>query len=390
MHGHNILIFTLFLIFTGAAVLSTAVLFTRQSLLVAYMILGILFGPWGLQVISKPHLVKEIGEIGILFLLFLLGLHLDPHDLWERMKKIVWIGLISSAVFFIVGFIVSYIFKFNPLESCVIAAAMMFSSTMIGLKLLPHNELQKPVGHILIGILLFQDLLAIFVMIFIHANETVRPLWQDIAYALIFFPSLLLIAFVVEKYILRYLFRRFEHVQEYLFLVAIAWCLCMSQLAGQLGLPVEIGAFIAGIAIAEGPAASYIADSLTSLRDFFLVLFFFTIGASFNLQFFSQVIFPAIILSAIMLILKPVLFKWLLQKTGESKANSKEVGIRLGQGSEFSLLLVTMATTSLATEVSDRANYLIEAVTILTFIVSCYWTVFKYPTPMARTKTKME
>lgn len=381
MPSDNILTFTLFLIFSGAAILATLVLMTRQSLLVAYMLLGVILGPWGLQVIAKPNLVKEIGEIGILFLLFLLGLHLNPRDLWVRLQKVMWIGFVSSAVFFILGFGVSLLFSFGVVESCVIGAAMMFSSTMIGLKLLPQSDLQKHVGHIMVGILLLQDLLAIIVMLFIHASETNRPIWQDLGYVIASFPALLIIAFVIEKYLLRKLIHRFEHVQEYVFLLAIAWCLCISQLAEHIGLPVEMGAFIAGVAIAEGPAARYMAESLSSLRDFFLVLFFFTIGASFNLQYFPQVIFPAIVLASVLIILKPLLFKLLLRRSGESKVLSQEVGIRLGQASEFSLLLAAMASSSVANLLSDRGNYLIEAVTMLTFIVSCYLIVFKYPTP---------
>jgi Kef-type K+ transport system membrane component KefB len=96
MGSENFLLHLLFYIFTGAAILATLVLFTRQSLLVAYMMLGVAFGPYGLKIVPNAHIIKETGDVGILFLLFLLGLHLDPRDLFSRLKAVSSVGLISS------------------------------------------------------------------------------------------------------------------------------------------------------------------------------------------------------------------------------------------------------------------------------------------------------
>lgn len=390
MGNENFLLQILFIIFSGAAILATFVLFTRQSLLVAYMLLGVVFGPYSLKIVPNAHIIKETGDVGILFLLFLLGLHLDPHDLFNRLKKVSWVGLSSSTIFFIIGYLIGYLFKFNNTESLIIGASMMFSSTMIGLKLLPVHFLHKQVGHVMVGILLLQDLLAIAVMLFLHAASQSTISWRDIAFVFISLPTLLLISFVVEYFILRYLFRRFEKIQEYIFLIAIAWCLCMAEFARYFGLPAEMGAFIAGVAIAEGPAAYYIAESLKSLRDFFLVLFFFTIGASFNWHELPEVIIPATILAASSLLLKPMVFNLLLKGTGEVNHVAKEVAIRLGQASEFSIIIVAIATTSLANLVNDYAVNLITAMTMMTFIVSCYWVVLAYPTPMTLDKKLQE
>ncbi len=382
MGNENFVLQILFYIFSGAALLATFVLFTRQSLIVAYILLGILFGPYGLQIVPNEYIIRETGDIGILFLLFLLGLHLDPRDLLSRLKKISSIGLISSIIFFASGYFVSRLFAFSPVESLIIGAAMMFSSTLIGLKLLPSHFMKKQVGHLMIGILLLQDLIAIAVLLLIHAVSKADTAWQDIAFVFVSLPILLLVSFLVEHYVLRYLFRRFEKIHEYIFLIAVAWCLCMAQFAKHFGLPEDIGAFIAGVAIAEGPAAHYMAESLKSLRDFFLVLFFFTIGASFDWHYLPTVIIPALILAAVALILKPWIFKILLKRTGELNHIAKEVGIRLGQTSEFSLIINAMATTSLVNLISDRTVNLILSTTIMTFIISSYWVVLFYPTPM--------
>ena len=187
----NHILFSLFLIFTGAAVVSTMVLMTRQSLLVAYIVLGILLGPFGFKLIPDRELARQIGEIGIIFLLFLLGVELNPRDLWQMFRKISGIAITSSAVFFVVGAAIAYIFGFTHEECIIIGAAMMFSSTIIGLKLLPASMLQhQRVGEIMVGILLFQDLIAIITMLIVHRMSTPAAYWLDFGIALIILPTL--------------------------------------------------------------------------------------------------------------------------------------------------------------------------------------------------------
>ena len=218
MGSENFLLHILFYIFTGAAILATFVLLSRQSLLVAYMLLGIAFGPYGLKIIPNAHIIKETGDVGILFLLFLLGLHLNPRDLLLRLQKVSLVGLSSSLIMLILGFAVSRLFGFSNSESLIIGAALMFSSTMIGLKLLPLHFLHKQVGHLMVGILLLQDLLAIVVMLLLRAAGTPRTPWQDLGFVLISLPILLMVSFAFEYFVLRYLFRRFEKIHEYIFL----------------------------------------------------------------------------------------------------------------------------------------------------------------------------
>jgi len=155
----------------------------------------------------------------------------------------------------------------------------------------------------------------------------------------------------------------------------------MAELSRFMGLSEEIGAFIGGVALASNPIAFYIAESLKPLRDFFLVLFFFAIGATFDWHNFNEIALPAFILAGAMLTLKPLVFRWLLTSSGEVKKISHEVGVRLGQLSEFSLLLIYMALA--AKLISQTASNMAQAAVIITFIVSCYWTVMHYPTPLA-------
>ncbi len=376
------LISPIFLIFAGAAVSSTVALFTRQSMLVAYMLIGVVLGPSCLKWVSDVSQIRHTGDIGIIFLLFLLGLHLPPQKLLNMMKKISIVGVLSSFVFLLFGFVVAYLFGFSWVDCIVIGAAMMFSSTIIGIKLLPTTILHhQHTGEVMISVLLFQDLVAILVLLAIKLADGGGNLVYIFKVAL-GFPSLLVFAFVVERYCLMWLFRKFSRIKEYLFLLSIAWCLGLSFFAITVKLPFEIGAFIAGVSLAASPISVYIAESLKPVRDFFLVLFFFSVGALFDLSYFTQVYIPAIVLSFGLFFLKPLTYRFLLGKVGEDKKVAAEVGSRLGQISEFSLIIGTLAASSTFV-FQDKANYLIQATTMISFVLSSYWVVLRYPTPVS-------
>ena len=381
---HNGAVFyTIFLVFAGAAVFSTLVLYTKQSLLVAYILLGAALGPWGLKLISDLSAVRQVGDVGIVFLLFLLGLHLQPQNLVHMLKKVTWIALFSSLLFMIIAYGIGRWFGLSVVESWVLGAAMMFSITIIGLKLLPTTILHhQHTGEVMISVLLMQDLIAIVVLILIDSAQQVGGfIWNDLLLVGVALPSLILFAFAFERYVLVRLLARFDRTQEYVFLLSIGWCLGLSVLARKMGLSEDIGAFVAGVALAASPISLFIAESLKPLRDFFLVMFFFAVGATFNFSFAAQVVIPACILAALMLVVKPFCFHLLFVKAGEKISVAKEVGFRLGQASEFSLLVASIA---LGTKlISEAASNLIQATTILTFIVSSYLVVLKYPTPMS-------
>lgn len=381
MHTDS-LVFTVFLIFSGAAIVSTAVLYTRQSLLVAYILLGVILGPWGFGMVGDITVVQQVGDVGILFLLFLLGLHLQPQNLVHMLGNVTWVALISSVVFLGLGYGVGVAFGFSQTESLIIGAALMFSSTIIGLKLLPTTILHhQHTGEVMISVLLMQDLIAIIVLILLNGSKGSGLSWLDIVNLLIALPAIVIFAFVVEKFVLIKLLAKFDTTKEYVFLLSVGWCLGMSELANYLNLSEDIGAFVAGVSLAASPISLYIAESLKPLRDFFLVMFFFSIGATFDFSYVHIVLWPALILAFVMLVIKPLLYWFLLYRTGENKQVSLEVGVRLGQASEFSLLVAGLALS--ASVISAKAANLIQATTLLTFIASSYIVVLQYPTPIA-------
>ena len=376
------IIFSIFLIFTGAAVLAALALFARQSLLVAYILLGGLVGPWGFQLVNDPDIIREIGNIGIMFLLFLLGLNLQPAQLVRMLREAIVVTVVSSLVFGAVGFGISQAFGFSLHESVVIGSVMMFSSTIIGLKLLPTTALHhRHVGQVMISILLLQDILAIGILLVLEGFSQSGMEWKQVASLAVSLPALVIFSLLFERYVLQRLIKRFDTIQEYIFLTAIGWCLGVAQLAELLGLSHEIGAFIAGVALATNPIALFIAESFKPLRDFFLIMFFFSLGAGFNINILPDVLLPASIIALLMLACKPVVFSWLLKKSGEIGGLPNEVGVRLGQVSEFSLMIAVLALNTGA--IGAKASYLIQTTTLITFIVSSYLIMLSYPTPIA-------
>lgn len=376
------IVFSVFLIFTGAAILATAALYARQSVLVAYIILGMLIGPSGLSLIEDVKLLQELSHVGIVFLLFLLGLNLHPQDLWHMFRKATVVTLASSAVFAALGTSTAWAFGYGVADSVVIGAAMMFSSTIIGLKLLPSTVLHhQHTGEIIISVLLLQDLIAIIILLLLHGLTGTIDGWKSTAILSLALPGFLFFAFGFSRFVLTRLLARFDTIQEYIFLLAIGWCLGMAELSEALGLSPEIGAFIAGVAVATEPISRFIAESLKPLRDFFLVVFFVSLGAAFDLSSMQQVVLPALILAAVSLLIKPVVFKKLLVREGESPELSQEVGVRLGQISEFSLLIALLATGS--NIIGMQASHVIQLATLISFILSSYFIVLRYPTPIA-------
>ncbi len=379
---HDPILFALFVIFVGAAVAATGALYARQSMLVGYILLGILFGPSALGWVVNPDLIKQAATIGIIFLLYLLGMNLHPQKLVQLFSEVTLTTLASSAVFGAFGFGVGLAAGLTVTESLVVGAATIFSSTIIGLKLLPATALHhQHIGELVIAVLLLQDLLAILVLIGLQGLGSGGAGWEDLARLGLGLPVLVAGAFLTERYFLRRLWRRFDRVQEYVFLTAIGWCLGVAEIGAQLGLSHEIGAFIAGVALANSPISRFIAESLRPLRDFFLILYFFALGAGLNLHMLGDVMVPGAVLAGGVVAIKPVVFRSLLGLAREKRPLAAEIGVRLGQMSEFSLFIAVLALE--IGVIGERASYLLQFATVTTFILSSYLIGARYPSPIA-------
>ena len=371
------------LIFAGAALLASAALFTRQPLLIAYIILGCLLGPYGFAWVADPELLEEIAEIGIIFLLFLVGLDLQPSKLKNMVGATTVVALASALTFFGVTFGVMVAFGFPLPDALIVGVASMFSSTIIGIKLLPITVLHhRHIGEIVVSQLLIQDLIAIIALILIAGGGgSLEEMAGNIIQVFIALPVVGAVAFGAVRFLVLPLIHKFDQFHEFIFLAAIGWCLGVATLAEWLGLSLAIGAFIAGVTLATSPIAQYIAESLRPLRDFFLILFFFTVGAKLNIDLMLDVALPALVLGTALVAIKPVVFRGLLAWQGEARSVAWEAGFRLGQTSEFSLLVAYLATS--VSLLSKEASHVIQGATVVTFFLSTYLVIFRYPSPIA-------
>ena len=376
------IVYTIFLIFTGAAVLATVALYARQALLVAYILLGVLLGPSVLGLVNDPDLIGDIAHIGIMFLLFLMGLELNPREFLLLMRKTIVVTLASTLIFWCSGTLLAMLFGYALRETLLIGAVMIFSSTIIGVKLLPTTVLHhQRTGEIIISILLLQDFLAILLLLFIEGSATQEHSVWAFVKPVLALPLLIGGALLMVRKVLLRLLQKFDTFREYIFLLAIGWCLGMAEAAAALGVSHEIGAFVGGVTLASSPISLYMSENLKPLRDFFLVMFFFSLGAGFDLHMLGSVLLPALVFALLTVAGKPPVFRFLLARTGETDKRAAEVGARLGQLSEFSLLVSILALEQ--NLIGIEASYLIQLTTLLTFFASTYLVVLRYPTPIA-------
>ncbi|WP_422446613.1 MULTISPECIES: cation:proton antiporter [unclassified Endozoicomonas] len=376
------LVLEMAVIFGGASLLGTLFVWLKQPIILAYIGLGMLIGPQGLNVVMDDGHIEAISTMGIILLMFLLGLHLHPRNLLKQLKQTALVTFLClSVVGAMICATLALLFDFSLTEALIAGLSLAFSSTVLSLKLIPTTTLHhKRTGEVMISILLFEDILAILTILILyssnggaHIEALLLPL-KTCAFALG--------AWCFVRYVLLPLMGRFDIISEYIFLVSLGWCLTAAQLAESFGLSHEIGAFIAGVSIATSPISLIIAEGLKPLREFFLILFFFSVGAQFEPMLKSHLLMAILLTSTIVLIAKPILFKYLLKHlAGERHDNAAEMGLRLGQSSEFSLLLAYGAMT--AGRIQQETALLIEGAAILTFIVSTYLVVFRLPTPIS-------
>jgi len=375
------IMFELSVIIVGAAALGTLFLYAKQPIIVAYIAIGIAVGPSGFALIDRTDYIAQISHVGIVLLLFLIGLNLQPERLIGLFRKTSLLTFATSILFGLVSLVFALLLDFSMRSSALFGTAMMFSSTVVGLKLIPTTTLHhRHIGEVMTSVLILQDVLAILVILFI-AGERSDYVLLTFAMLTVKFGLLCLLAFVGVRFVMIPLLTRFDVVQEYTFLATLGWCLLWAETAHILGLSYEIGAFVAGLSIASCVVAIAIAEHLKPIREFFLILFFFAVGSNLDLSLEPRLLLSAIIFGITLVPLKAYVFRFAFSSSGESSKMSQELGVRLAQSSEFSLLIAFSALS--VGVMSTQEAMVIQFTTIATFIVSTYWVVMKYPTPIS-------
>lgn len=379
----NIVFLDIALVVIISTILGWLALLGRQPIIIAYIVAGVILGPWGLKYVTEIEFINEASDIGITLLLFLAGLALHPRKLMELFSKTFPLTLLTSALFAMIAGGILYSLGGSVSESAITAAAMMFSSTILVVKLMPTISLhQKHMGAVAISVLIMQDILAVLTISFINggSGSSLGGWVLSIVIGIVLTAA----AIVAEQFVIRRMMAQVQRYNELLNLVALAWCFALALLAEKIGMSHEIGAFIAGVSLARGPLSNYLGENLKFLRDFFLVLFFFTLGAKLDFALLGSVLWPAVLISGVLLLLKPLVFRYAFSLTGENPKLSREMGFRLGQNSEFSLIIAILAAES--GMISGMTSQLIQLVAIITMTISSYLVVFLFPTPLGTTR----
>lgn len=375
------LLFDLSIVLVVTAILSFLAVLLKQPIIIAYIACGILIGPWGIGWIKNAEFIEAIARLGITLLLFLAGLCLHPQKLIRLFKTTTIVTLVHCLVSFFIAFSLARVLFFGILDSLYIGLALMFSSTILAVKLMPTTKLHhQKMGAVCIGVLIIQDLLAVLVLASIRCLGSPQGVIVSLSLLIIKLAAFIAILVLFEQFVLRKLMLRVERLHELLFVFGLAWCFGIATISNKMGLFYETGAFFAGVVLARHPISFFISERLKPLRDFFLVLFFFTLGTKFNLFIIKDIFLQALLVALIFIVIKPWLFQKLFVLTGEEPSFAKEAGMRLGQLSEFSLLIVLLASG--LGHISSEASQFTQLTTVLTFIASSYIVVFRYPTPI--------
>jgi Kef-type K+ transport system membrane component KefB/Trk K+ transport system NAD-binding subunit len=357
---------------------STLIKLFKQPLIIGYIISGILVGPLFLDLIQQNQTLTVFSEMGIAFLLFLVGLHLSPKVIKEVGKVALITGLGQILFTALIGLGIGLLLGFSFIVALYIAIALTFSSTIIIMKLLSDKDaLEKLYGKISIGFLLVQDLVAILALIVIASLST-----GDSGSNLLFFTILkgliaVLILIPLGRYFLPRLNTFFAKSQEFLFLFAISWGFGLSLLFLYLGFSIEVGALLAGILLSMYPYSYEISSKLKPLRDFFIISFFIILGGQMAFGDITRLILPATVFSLFILIGNPLIVMFLMGIMGYSKKTGFMAGLTVAQISEFSLILIALGvkTGSLTQEILS----FVTIVGLITIAGSTYLIIYSDP-----------
>ncbi len=368
-----------------ATVISLLMRFLRQPLIVGHIITGFLVGRFALGLFQNMETLELFSELGISFLLFSVGLTLNPKSLKDYGLVSLITGFGQIILTGGIGVLLCMTLGFDWITSFYVGVALAFSSTVIVMKLLSDKgDLDKLYVKLSIGSLLLQDLIAIVLLFAIPFVSNSQGTGADLMRMLIFGALAGLCVFLFSHYVIRHLHRYLTRSQELLFIFATAWGMGISALFATLGFSLEGGALIAGVALSTLPSRHEIGARLAPLRDFFIVAFFILLGTRMVVSDFEGIIGPAIILSLFVLIGNPLLQLIVMGAMGYRKKTSFQTGMMAAQISEFSLILVALGVT--LNQVAPQVLSTVTLVGIITIFISSYFilysdTIYKYLAP---------
>ena len=361
----------------GILILATAVSIVmrllKQPLIVGYIITGILAGPHFLNVFQSTEHIEVFSKIGITTLLFIVGLHMNPKVIKEIGKVSLLTGIGQVLFTTLTGFALAILLGIERIAAIYISIALTFSSTIIILKLISDKgDLHKLYGKIAIGFLLVQDIVATIALLVISSltqsqNTDLLPFSLQLTVkGLLLFVNLSIISMYTMPKISKFI----ASSQELLFLFSLSWGLGLASVFYILGFSVEIGALVAGVVLSMTPFAYEAGSRLKPLRDFFIILFFISLGSQIVFENIAELILPVLIFSIFVLVGNPIIMIVIMNLLGFKRKTNFMTGIAIAQISEFSLILATVGFN--AGHIDQRTLSIITMVGLITIPASTY------------------
>jgi len=349
----------------------------KQPLLLGYIVAGAVLGPnIGIGIVKSEESIHLISEIGLLMLLFIIGLEIRLPDLMKLGKELFLLGVIQFVGSVAIGLLVFQleIFKVGdgPYDTLYLAVATSISSTLIVVKLLQEKfEIKTVAGRITLGILVFQDLWAILFMGVQPNLSDPQPL--TILRSFVGVAGLVVLSFSISKFVLTRLFSSASSSPELVLLTAMAWCFSVAGFASFTGLSLEMGALVAGMSIAAFPQGNDVISKVSGIRDFFITLFFVALGMKVPLPSLEMLGLAALLLvfvfvSRIITMVPTAYF------TGTGLRAGLLSSLNLSQISEFSLVILTLGAGF--AHVSTELQSLVLTAMLLGALTSTYTILF--------------
>ncbi|MGX9431467.1 MULTISPECIES: cation:proton antiporter [Bradyrhizobium] len=350
--------------------------FSRQPLILAYLIAGFLIGPFGTGLVKSQESISVISELGLIFMLFMIGLEIDLKKIVRAGKVILFAaggqllgGCLLGILFFVgIGLSMGGGGKFDALYLCVACA---LSSTVIIVKVLyEKRELDTLPGRITLGVLVLQD---IFAILFLAVQPSLDNLQIGIVLlSIVRVGVLVATALVLSRYVLPRLFQQIARRPELILLGALAWCFLIGEVAERLHLSREMGSLVAGVSLSTFPYALDVTAKVTTLRDFFITLFFVALGMTIPVPGLS-VIGLALLIAAFTVVSRLVTTFTPLYLMKQGLRASLLPAINLAQISEFSLVVIQtgVAAGHISTATSSAASFAFVVLAVLsTFAIT--------------------
>ena len=348
----------------------------KQPPIIGFILSGIAVGYLASPGVGGVEVIEGLAPIGVALLLFLVGLEMNFKDIKNVGLPALLTGLGQIIFTFGVGYFIAGWLGFSAIASVYISIALTFSSTIIVVKLLSEKkDINSLYGRIVIGFLLIQDFVAILALIFLAGLQNEATLGQDFLWAIVKGGALVALTFSLSRFIPRIL-DKIGRSQEMLYLFSIAWALGISALTAShfIGLSIEVGGFLAGIALASSAEHYQIGSRLRPVRDFFLILFFLGLGAKLLAGGVVVPILPAIVLSLFVLIGNPLVVMTVMGLLGYRAKTSFLASLTVAQISEFSLIIA--ASGLRLGHLGPEESSLITLVGIITIFASSYLIIY--------------